>query len=631
MAGESEAKFTVDLALKGGEQTRAEAANMEQLSASIASATQTTAKLQLAYRNLKFGGLQNSLAAKELKTRLDATKKSIGQNQLELLKIRGSLANASKETKAFSASTKTANSSLQGLVSGLRLGGGPLDEAAQKTGALVSALGKAGLAGAAVAAVAGVIALDAIIVKATISLARMAITSADAYRSERLELEGMTKAWVGWWFQVRAGKASDVQSAIDTVSQQVPLARAKIVELADSLYRSRLRGETLKQALLGVAMASSATGGKFEEAAKGLVTFNALMGKGAQMGQTLQSRFGGIVSKQMLSLSTQTAKAKENFAALFRGINIDPVLKGLHNVLGILDQGTVEFKAWKTILETLFNPLFGGAEEGGKVIEKFVDKATILSLQAALAWKHMKGSFSLKDIGLDSTAELLSKVVRGSTGFAIGLLQATKAAMVLMDVLVGLGGVLYNTTSLMASLLSAGRLGDKPTEALKGLRDSAKLALGGNSMSNAGFDMIDGLIGGIRKAQPLLNQAVIQAAHESNEAFRKAQDMHSPSRVWRGFGFNLGTSAAAGIHASIPRFEAATSMLANVPSAQPSVNNFGGANTRIGGDTHVQVGDIHIHGGQGQSGMVEIPIDQLRSFVASIFEGLAIQRGALPA
>jgi hypothetical protein len=620
------ARFEIDLALKGGDQTRAEIASIEQLESTIDSASKSVARMQLAYRNLKVGGLATSQAAKELKTRLDATKKSIGQNQTELLKIRGSLTTHVAATKATTAETKKASSALASLAAGLRLGGGPVADASSRVGALSTALGKAGFVGAALAGVAAVVALDAVVVKAVVSLARMAVVAGDAYRSERLELEGMTKAWVGWRGEVQAGKASDVQGAIDSVAASVPLARERINDLAQSFYQSRLRGENLKQALRAVAEASAATGGRYEDTAKAMIISSAMMGRSiVQTADLFHSRFGAIVSKQMLALPTQLAKARENFSALFRDVRIEPVLLGLRNVLGILDQGTVEFKAWKTILETLFNPLFGGAEEGGRVVEKFVDKVTILALRGAIAWKNMKGSFSLKDIGLESTADLLSAVVRGSTGFAIGLLQATKAAMVLTDVLVGLGGVLVNTVMLFGQLLSAGsakdfdRLGKKAEDVL----GSAKLMLGGGEASNAGFRMIDGLIAGIEKAQPKLNAAVIAVAKETNATFKSAQDMHSPSKVWTGYGFNMGTSAASGFTASIPRFNSAVSRFADAPSAQPLLS--GSRDTYQGAQSHVTIGDVHVHS-EGKT--VEIPVEALRDKLAMILEGLAIQRGA---
>lgn len=623
---EADAKFTIDLALEGAAESKDARAEIERLTTATQRATATVTKMQLAYRNLKVGGMQNSAQAKELKARIDGLKKSIGENQSKLLGMRGGLADVGKETAKFGKSAKDANSFARGLFTGIQAGGGPVAALTGQTAGLVSVLGKAGIAGAALAGVAAIVALDIVVIKATLDIAKMALTAADARRSETLALQGMTKAWVGWWGQVRAGKASDVQASIDGVVGSVTEGRGAVVGYAESLYRAGLRGGNLTAALEAVSLASSATNGAYTDTAKAMVIGSAMMGRSVQgVADTLKARFGPIVKQQMLALSTQIAKAREGFAALFRGIKVEPALKGLDNVLSALKAGSVESKAWSKIFESLFNPLFAGAEEGGNVLRKFVDKATILALRLAIAWESAQGAFQLRTAGLDLASKALRVFVPLATSGAIAMLQAAEITLNFAGSLYNLGRAAYYALDLLGSLATLDFKGiDKAApEFLAGLKG----IFTGGETAQAGSRMIEGLVAGIKSAQPALNKAVQDSASEANTAFKAKLDIHSPSRVWASFGRQLPAGAAIGVRAGTREFAASADALASVPEAQPR-----GGSTRRGAapssTTHITLGDIIIQGiPAGSPGAVTIPMGEIRTALASILEGLVIQRG----
>lgn len=648
MADDASAKFTVDLAINGVAETAEGREEIEKLRGSLDRNIAAVARMTKAYRNLKTGGLENSAQAQHLKARIEEMRKSIGTTQSKLLGMRGSLnvvsdasekasaatLRADASVKKLAVDTKTAGKGVNQFAEGINIAGGPVASFTARAGGLAVRLSKAGVAGAAIAAMAAIVALDYVIVKATANLARMAVTAADAYRSENLALQGMTKAWVGWWGQVKAGKADDVQSAIDEVSSSVTLGRDKVASYAESLYRSRLRGQALKDALMGVSMAASAAGDEFGEVAKAQVVSAAMWGQSVKgMSDTFKARFGGIVQEQMLALPTQIAKAKENFAALFRGIKVEPVLRGINRVLSVFGQGTVQFKAWKQMFESLFNPLFQGAESGAEVVRTFINKLTILALRGMLAWEELKGSFRTQDSSIKLAKDSLHLVINAMSNFALITLRGTQALIILGDSILtkvrpGLDFLMFAMAKLKGD--SAGA-----AEAWSAFKKHAAEFSIGSEGARSGLSMIEGLVNGIKAAQPALNRAVEESAKEANETFRKAQDIHSPSRVWGRFGVQLPRGAAVGVRAGIPEFRRSVQTLATIPEAQPTradaslpyTPRRGEAFSRGGSSASVTIQNITIQSAPSAPGTVTIPISELKMQLASILEGIVIQSG----
>ena len=611
----ADANFTIDLALENADDLPQARGELDRLRSSLERNTATLAKMQAAYRNLKVGGRVNSEQAKELKARIDAAKKSIGNAQASLLEMKGGLAG----TTAASRGTSQA---MAGLISGAKVASGRFGGMAASASGVASRLGVAGLATAAlsvaaVGAVAAVIALDAAIVKTTADLAIYGVKAADAYRSERLALEGMTQAYRGWWFQRPVGKASEVQAAIDGVSGSVSIGRDKVNQYAQSLYRAGLRGDNLKRGLEGVALAASAAGDEYGAQAQDMVASAALFGKSVKgMTDVFKSRFGSIVERQMLSLPVQLAKSREGFNALFRGLKIEPVLRGLDRVLGVTRTSSVEFAAWKQIFESLFNPLASGAEDAGSTIKEFVDGVTIQALRATIAWERLKTSATLRDDGLRTFRTSLADVVKGTSDFAIGVLTAAQGIIIMGKVAANTFQAVYNLTKLVGAPLAM--LGGTVSDAKRAQREAIDgLADAGEGLANtSGSRLIEGLIQGIRAAQPGLIAAARDAAKGANKAFATEQQIHSPSRKWREFGRHMGGGLTLGVKDSTPRVEEAVGAMAEAPAKAPA--RAGGRSVEV----HVPV-TIEIQG--GSSAPTGLDLGLLRTEVAKIFEGIVLQ------
>jgi hypothetical protein len=571
---------------------------------------------------------------KKLKDQIDKTRKSIGQQTVEGLKMKGWLGVATKGTKELGAEQKKATSSLLNFGAAASLGGGPVASLASKATGLAGAIGKAGLVGAAVAGTIALVALDAVVLKCVYDVGKFAVATADAYRSENLSLQGMTKVWRGFWgfMQPPPGKADAMQTAIDQVAAAVPLARSKIVELNAELYRYRLRGNALSTALLAVAQGEAAAGAEGRQMGINMVVGAAMWGRSITgAANIMQSKFGNIVRQQMLALPTQIAKVRENFGALFRGLNVTPLLEGLRSTLRFLDQGTVGFNAWKTIFSTLFNPLFGGAKSAGDLMEHFFNRVTILTLDAQYEWIKMGGAIRLSNFGVKNFGDLLAKGITAASGIAISMIRTAQAGLMVADVFkralsllqamwdisIGLGksvGAIFGKTTV-----------DDANSEFTAANSRLKEVVSRDALTNAS-NMLDSMAEGIRSSTPVLVGAVGDAMDAANAEVKKKQDMHSPSRVWAGFARNMSLGATNEFRAQTPRFAAAAGAMANVRPATPPVMQ--GGTTISNSQSRTWTGDAHFHGATQAGGMVTIPIGEFKRLLSMCFEGEAIHHGA---
>ena len=82
-----------------------------------------------------------------------------------------------------------------------------------------------------------------------------------------------------------------------------------------------------------------------------------------------------------------------------------------------------------------------------------------------------------------------------------------------------------------------------------------------------GTDIVQGLLNGIGAKWDALKAKVGGMAGMVSDVFRKKQDINSPSRVFMGFGMNIGEGAAIGMHRSAPLLRTAAGALAAVTMA----------------------------------------------------------------
>jgi len=641
MADENRAVFVTELKAEGVPETQAQAKTIEKLRGELDRELVALGKMQIAYRGLKIGGVQTTKMGIDLKNRILEQKKAIGQNQAALLGMKGGLGVATEGMKKTGAAAKGATKGLSALASGASIAGGPVAGLATRAQGLVGALGKAGVAGACLAVVAVLGVLDYAILKSAITLGKMAVSSADAYRSEKLSIEGMTKVWRGFFgiMQRAPGNAAQMQSAIDDVSNAVPITRERVVALNAELYRFGLRGNALEQSLEAVALGEAAAGDEGRQMGINMVAGAAMFGRSVTgAAAIMKSKFGLIVQKQMLALPVQIAKARYGFSQLLTGLNVEPLLRGLHNVLGLFNQGTETSKAWRAIFGTLFEPLFAGAEKGSFTIKRFLQGVTIVALEAAIKFKKMKGALSFESLGLGNAGQLLEGMISGFSGLTVGILRTVQASLLLGDALKRAlsVGLLLAQVSPFGPVIAGIRklMGTDFKDQFAGIADRAKGVVSGDA-ATAGVALIEGMISGIEKGKPALIEAARAAQQAANDAVKQEQQIHSPSKKWERFGLHLTQGESRGMKRGQPELVRTTRDIQRATfdvggagfGARGPAFGGGGRASSGGGQAHPTIGQLHLHG-LSKSDKVTLSIGELTDLIAQALEGLTIQQGA---
>lgn len=636
MADQDRAVFTTELKAEGTAETQAQAQSVEKLRGELDRQIVAVGKMNQAYRGLKMGGHQTTKMGVDLKNRILEQKKAIGLNQQALLGMKGGLGITTDAMKKNAFATHGTTSALSRFSQGASFAGGPMSSLSSKVVNLSGLVGKGGLIAVFIAAAAALVGLDYAIIKTAISLGKMAISSADAYRSERLSIEGMTKVWRGFFgvAQRAPGNAELMQKSIDDVADRVPLLRDQVVSLNAQLYKYGLRGNSLKQALEAVAMGESAAGEEGKQMGINMIAGAAMFGRGVGNAvAVMKNKFGPIVEKQMLELPVQIAKAKYAFSQLFTGVKVEPLLRGLHNVLGLFNKGTETSKAWRAIFETLFNPLFAGAEKGSFTIKRFLQGVTIVALEAAIKFKALRGSFSLQSLGLGNTGQILEGMISGFSGLTVGILRGVQASLLLGDALaraLSLSTLLIKLSPVGPIIAGIRKLnGTSFTEQFKGIADQATGLFKGDA-ATTGISLIQGMISGIEKGKPLLIQAARDAANAANEGAKQGLDSHSPSRKGIKLGYTFPQGQAIGIRRGIPEVQRASTDVARAALDAPRPTGGGGMSSGRASQSRSTptIGQLHLHG-LSASDKITLSVSELRNLLAQVLEGMAHQRGAL--
>jgi hypothetical protein len=606
-------------------------------------------EMQQALSRLRQGTTVNAAAVKELTERISAKKTEIANAQGRFLELGGTFGNV-----AGAAGSADANmAQMMGVASRM---GGPVGRLA----GMVSSLGgflSAGLAVGALAAAAAVAALTAALAAGYVALARYALGAADARRSELLHLEALTK--IPNWYGIAAGKASDLQRAIDDVSGASALGRADVAKYAEELYRMGLRGKNLSTALDATAIKASTQGERwaslFMQQAAGA---NALGQSVDKLAGRVKSQLGGIAKQQALAFDVQIRKLKENLARIFDGVKIGPFLETLNDVLKLFSQNEAIGRALKTLVETMFSPL--GAFFSGNtamVAKRFFQGLVIGALLLTLKMLDLRDALRnalgdkkfLKDVDVLEVALISGMVVAGLFAVGLGLIAALAGttALALAPLALLLAGVVA-AAALAGTVLRAfadawagvrDRIGqaDWLQAALVGFLALTGGVAGGLATLNVGLSqfvadmgtagvnaaeaLVAGLVKAIKAGASLVTSTVVGLGATVKSAFASALGIASPSRVFAAYGRQIGAGLTLGMGSSRHEVEAATVALApTLPRGERS----GGSRGSRG---NVSIGEMHIHTKATDARGIAASI---RDALAAELEGVAVELGIVP-
>lgn len=526
------ATFAVELDSKGTQgPAEAAARSLTDLQSKIEGDIAALANMNKALRNLKGGGDVAKAQLDALKDRITAQKATIASTQSQYIKLGGTF-------EKLKPQGDKAGTGIAGLLAKMKDSKGPLGEYATKFGALSDAVGGGVAAAGTLAVAAAVVALTVAIIAGVAALTSYGIATANAHRAELLQLDGLTK--VRNYYGLAAGSATEMQKALDSVSAGSAASREDLLGYEKQLYQTGLRGNNLTEALEGVAITLSAQGSGRADIFAATVAGAARSGVAVkQFTDDAKARLGGLAAAQMLDLNVQTKKLHENFAALFFGLKIDPVLEGLKGVTDLFSQNTETGKALKTLVETLFQPLVDEVGNSGPLVKRFFQGMVLAALDVAIAVQKLRLWFRAT-FG-DST--ILKGFDATTTALAAGkiALFAVLAAVTLVGIALGVAAVeaaifLAPWIALAAAAFAFGYAIGYVINYVKDIH-----------WGQAASDLVDGFVGGISRGVQRVVAAVKSMGRAALEALRHVLDSHSPSKAASKLGITLPQGQAEGI------------------------------------------------------------------------------------
>lgn len=527
------------------------ASALEDLRGAISSDVAALSDMQKALRLLKGGGEAAKQQITELTARIGAQRSKVASSQAAFVKFGGTFGKKLEPPipPTFPERLKAAEKPLANLTASFKALRGTV-------------LGGAVIGGLAAIAV-GFVAMGAAVLGAVAALTAYGIAAAGARRSELLSLEGLTKTRN--FYGIAAGKASDLQAAIDRVSDSSSLGRDQLGQMAQGLYRSNLRGAALSQALEGVAMATDAAGESQGEFYKAMFLGAGRYGGSAKrVLDDVKARFGEVAARKALGWEVQTRKLKENFGRIFSGLKIEGLLTAIKTVTDLFSQSTASGRALKSLTETLLQPLINGIEKTGPIAKRFFQGLIIggllvsIGLQRVRNWwiKTFGGSETLKGLDLAKAALWAGVIAAGALAGVVGGLAAAVLA---------LGAVIAIPVAMFGLFVGAmNRAGENAKQL-------------GTKFGQAGLEISKGIGKGILDGAKWVISAITQIADTAVATFKKKLKIASPSGAFAAEAKWIGPGVEGPVRKSIPRVQAAVRALVEVPKLGARAGAGGGA------------------------------------------------------
>lgn len=555
---ERTASFGIEIADETGPGVKSSTSNLEKLRSELDSETYAISQMTRAMRLMQGGTAVNVVQFKALKQQIADAKIRTAGLATQIVAAGGDF------RKKFTPETKAATSGLESLANSLLATSAPVSSATVRATSFAKSLGAAGVAGGAVLLAAAMVAVVGAIGLATAAMAKFGLANADAYRSEVLNLEALVK--IPSWWGFAAGKASQLLSVTNAMSQAWGVSRQQVGQFTQSLYLAGYRGNMLKNAVEATTVATAAFGGNTELANRYLAAMSwqfGLLGKGADgFAAKVKRDLGDIAIRQSLGFSKQMVMLRQNLGLLWSGVRIEPFLKSLNMVLSLFSETTVSGKLMKSIIGSIFDPIFAGAGGAGLAIKHMIQDSIYWVLRAQGAWIDLQiwvaKTFNYRgDLGLTIAvwslkAALVAATVIGASLAAVLLVVVANVAVLTLPFIV-LGYVIYKSVKAI-------------------LEFSSRLRAEGKSWSQIGVAMVQGIASGIVSGAGTLWKAIAGLADGAVTKFKEVLGIQSPSRVFRAQASFVPAGMVMGIRAGIPDVHAAISDAAYVPPTSATMS-----------------------------------------------------------
>jgi hypothetical protein len=434
----------------------------------------------------------------------------------------------------------------------------------------------------------GVALLGVAAIGAVVAFTGLGIKLADTARSAGLAAEA---------FDAANPSLSALRPVVRELSAETGLGSSSLEKLAKSLEGANVAAEHLPATLRAAALAERALGQGGAEQYIAQLKEGKLSAR--EFARSAEQSFGGIVARQMLSLEAQGDRLKSNFAGLFGGLNIEPLLGGISKLVALFDKSSSSGRALQAIFETVLQPLIDKAAVAAEVVEAFVLGILIGGVKIYLALKPIIAAvselFGFEDTSLTDTlsaakavGEFLAPVIIGLTA-VFGVLTAVLA--------IGAAAILAIPAAFMLI-----------PQAVNAVAKSIVDFFGAVNLKDVGLAMITGLVQGIIGGGGAVVSAVTGVANGAIMAAKRALGIASPSRVFAGLGEFTSEGFAQGVDAEAPAAQAAMTNMVAPPAAlgamspaAPAAASAPNAAPAPGGGAP----QVHIHGPLSFSGLAD--------------------------
>jgi hypothetical protein len=574
-AADERATFAFDLEGNITEQAPAGAEALEQMREALRGDIEELRNMNAALRQMNSGGVVNIAIARQLRDQIAAQKAKVSQTTQGYIAMGGSLRNMRPPQQVAVVGMKELATVLQRM-------GGSLGGLVSKLGAVRGLLVGGAVVGGVLAIAAALALMTVAGAAAIVMLTKYAIAQADARRSEHMRLEGLTKIrhfmfGFGDGMRRAADSANFLQAQVDRVSDIAAIGRDKILGYTEQLYKMGLRGGNLQAALEGTAITAAVQG---DEQASRFANWAAganMTGQSVRrLADDVKARLGGIAARQMLTLSVQSQKMRENFARLFGDLNVEPLLKALSGVLEIFSQTTVTGRSLKAFIEGFFQPIIDSIGAVGPVVKRFFQgmliaflRIGIVVLQARNWFRDTFGDVSLFK-GLDA-GNLALKIGIATVFLLVGAFVALAAVVTMIAApFLIVGGAAVAALSLIHRTVNAVR------------------ELGWRGAADA---IIDGFVDGIKDGVKRVINAVEEMGEAAWNAFKRKVQIGSPSKLFRiQGGRNIAGSVALGAKEETPKVHRAIAEM--VPTPRRAMGVKAGASASAGVSASLGAGKL---------------------------------------
>lgn len=454
------------------------------------------------------------------------------------------------------------------------------------------------------------------IVKVTHALYEYGVAHANAYRAERLHLEGFAKIRTPFTMGMglKEMKGTELQSAIDRVSAKVSIGREKIASYGESLYAAGVRGKNFETALEGMSIKGAAQGDAQAQLFKGWATYYALSGQRVdKLTDKVKSRLGGIVKAQMLDATVQAQKLEEAYAALFTDLKIEPLLKAKAEIFALFSQTTESGKAIKSIVKDIVQPWIDLQTVAAPYIKRFFQGVIIGALLVQIAFIRLKKDwhvlFGAKAKGdIDGTMEAMQLGIKIVGGFGHGLLLVAR-------------GLMYVAYAMKVAKPALDTVGN--------FASSGGLSLG-SGVSQAGFmlggQLWKGFSDGVLSGEDPVRESMAKLAKQAEDELRDGLVIRSPSQVFRALGREIPAGLKLGIADGTPEArKAAGAMIPPSSAGELAGPKPGGGG--MGKSVSVNLGGVHVHLERRTGDDASAIGNAVKQKLEQILQGVAIELG----